>query len=142
MFGEVWTIMPLLFEKLVERFSHVVALHGLRAAARSQRNALVRLEIIAKIRLQLVFDIIGLSFSALVVSARIEEPAIFATMQVRIAMRTFVPALDFAYDFDFTPAVVTNHNAPRKRLKKRTNVEPWFAGLIGLPNSTPLAFNT
>lgn len=117
----------LLFEKLVESFSHIVALHGLRAATRSQRNTLVRFKVIAEIRLQFVFDVIGLRFRALIASAWIEETAVFATMHVGIAVRTFVSTLDFAYDFDFSPAVVTNHNAPRKRLKQRSKTRPCSA---------------
>jgi hypothetical protein len=125
----VWaTSKPLLFEKLVESLSHIVALYGLRAATRSQRNARVRFEVFAKVGLQLVLHIIGLRFSTLIAPPGIKEPAIFATMHVGIAMRTFVPTLDFAYDFDFTPTVVTNHNAPRKRLKKANRGSTSFRG--------------
>lgn len=104
---------PLFFEKLVEGLANVISLNSLSATTRSKRNTLIRLEVIAKIRLQLVFDVIGLGFSALIVPARIEEPAVFATMQIRVTVRTFVSTLDFAYDFDLSPTIVTNHNAPR-----------------------------
>lgn len=122
--GDRWASWSLLLEKFVEGFANVIALDGLSAAARSQRNTFVRLEVIAEIRLQLVFDIIGLRFGALVVSARIEEPAVFATMQVGVTVGTFIPALDFAYDFDLSPTVVTNHNAPRERLINGTGFHP------------------
>jgi hypothetical protein len=117
----------LLFEKLVESFSHIVALHGLRPPARSQRNTFVRFKVITEISLQFIFDVISLRFRALIVFARIKETAIFATMHVGIAVWTFVSTLDFAYDFDFSPAVVTNHNAPRKRLKQRSKTRPCSA---------------
>jgi hypothetical protein len=41
-------------------------------------------------------------------------------MHIRLAVRAFVPALDFANDFDFPTTVMTNHNAPCKRLENDT----------------------
>ena len=107
------TKLELLFlEKIVESLAHIVALDGWRATTRSQRNAFVWLEVFAKVRFQFVFDVISLWFRALIVFARVKVAAVFATMHIGIAMRTFVPALHFAYDFDFTTTIVTNHNAP------------------------------
>lgn len=110
----------LLFEQVIEGFANIVALNGWRSAARSQRDALVRLEKIAEVRLQLIAHVLGLTFAALVVFARIEEAAVFTAMHIRIAVWTFVPALDFAYSFDFSTTVMTNHKAPCKRLESET----------------------
>lgn len=134
------TKLELLFlEKIVESLAHVVTLDGLRASTRSQRNAFVWFEVFAKVRFQFVFDVIGLGFRALIVSAGIKESAIFATVHVGVAMRTLVPALHFAYDFDFSTTIVTNHNAPCNRLKNETFLRSRFAGK-GVTNGTPSAF--
>lgn len=99
-------------EQIVERLAHVVTLDSLRAAARSERNAVVRLEVFAKISLQFIGHVISLWLAALLASAGIEVAAILATMHIRIAMRAFILAQDFADDFDLSSTVVTNHNAP------------------------------
>jgi hypothetical protein len=51
-----------------------------------------------------------LRLGALIVLARIEEAAVFAAMQIGVAMRAGVGAHNLADDFDFSSTVLTNHN--------------------------------
>jgi hypothetical protein len=90
---------------------------ALRATAAGERHAIVRLEIVAKIGPIFIAHVFGLRFAALIVFARIKEAAIFAAMNVGVAVRAFVCAQNFADDFNFTSTVVTNHNFPLKALR-------------------------
>jgi hypothetical protein len=53
----------------------------------------------------------------LIIFAWIEVAAIFAAMDVGVAMRALVCAQDLADDFDFASTVVTNHNFLLKALR-------------------------
>ena len=89
----------------------------MRATAAGERHAIVRLEIVAEIGPIFLTHIFGLRLTALIVFARVEVAAVFAAMDVGVAMRTFVCAQDFADDLDFASTVVTNHNFPLKALR-------------------------
>ncbi|MGH9855786.1 MAG: hypothetical protein ACREBD_38620, partial [Blastocatellia bacterium] len=96
--------------------AHVVSVRALRATAAGEGNAVVRLEIVAEIGPIFVAHVFGLRLAALIVFARIEVAAIFAAMDVGVAMRTFVRTQDFADHLNFASTVVTNHNFPLKAL--------------------------
>ena len=84
----------------------------MRPTAAGEWHAVVRLEIIAEVRSIFFAHVFGLWLAALIVFARVEMAAVFATMDVGVAMRAFVCAHDFTDDFNFASAVVTNHNFP------------------------------
>lgn len=102
----------LFFEQIIERLAHVVTIGGLRTATSGKRHAIVRLEIVAEVRPVFFTHQFGLRLAALIVFAGVEVTAVFAAMDVGVAMRALILSHDFSDDFDFTSAVVANHNFP------------------------------
>lgn len=81
----------------------------MRAAARRKRHAGIRLEKVAEVRSNFAAHIISLRLAALVILAWIEVAAIFTAVHVSVAVGTLIRARDFADDFDFASAAMTNH---------------------------------
>src|SRR5262245_37020329 len=109
--------LALFFEQIIKSLAHIVAVRALRATAAGERHAIVGLEIVAEIGATFVSHVVSLRLAALIVLARIEEAAIFAAMDVGVAMRTFVCTQYFSNDFNFASTVVTNHNFLLKVLR-------------------------
>ena len=99
----------LLLEEIVESFADVICLDSLSATPRSKWYAVIGLKIVAIVGRKLVANVFRLWFAALIVLARVEEPAVLAAVHVCAAMRTLVPVRDFGDDFYFAPAVMTDH---------------------------------
>jgi hypothetical protein len=106
-------------EQPIQVLTHVVALYRF-AAAFGQRQAIIRLKVIAKIGLDFIAHIIGLGLAALVAFAGIEEPAVLAAMDVGLAVGAFITAHCLADQFHLTSTIVTNHKL--------------FAGVYSLTN--------
>jgi hypothetical protein len=54
----------------------------LSATSRCQRDSIIGLEVVAEVRLELVFDVFGSWLAALIVFARIEEAAVLAAVNI------------------------------------------------------------
>ena len=100
----------LFFEEAVKRFFYVIFAGGRAAAFLCQSDTFIGLEKFAKVRATFIFHVISLIFITLITFTGIKEAAVFATMHIGIAMRTFVFATDRAKRINFTSAIVTNHN--------------------------------
>ncbi len=109
--------MGSLLKELIECFSDVVAIDFLRATPRCQGDAVVWLEIVTKIRFELIAYIFRRWFAALIVLARIEEATVLAAMNVRTAMRTFVRASKLSNYLDLASAIVTDHRLSSQPLQ-------------------------
>lgn len=101
----------LFFEEAVKRFFYVVFARSRATAFFRQGDTFIGLEKFAKVRATFIFDVISLIFSALIASAGIEEAAVFTTMHISVAMRTFIFATNRTKCINFASATVTNHNA-------------------------------
>ena len=104
-----------LLEQIIKCFARIVTLDALRAATRGERDAVVRLEEVTEVGLDLAADVIGLRFVALIILARIEMAAVLTAVQIFIAVRAFIGARDFGDDFDLASAAMTDHKISRRQ---------------------------
>ncbi len=104
------TAKNLFFKEAVKRFFYIVFAGGRAAAFFRQSDTFIGLKKFTKVRTTFIFDVISLIFRALIASAGIEEAAVFTTMHIGIAMRTFIFATNGAKRINFASAIVTNHN--------------------------------
>jgi hypothetical protein len=110
----------LLLEEVVECLADIIDLDSLSPAARSQWNSFIWLEIVAIVCRKLVSNVFRLRFAALIVLARVEKPAVLATVQVCIAMRTLIAVSDLGKDLYLATAVMTDHTG-----KKGSRLQAW-----------------
>jgi hypothetical protein len=109
-------------EQPVNILAHVIALHRFTPPL-GQGQPVIRLEVITVIDLDLIPNVVGLRFAALVALPRVKETTVLAAMNVGFAMRTLVAPLRFADQFHLASTIVTNHKL--------------FAGIF-LDNNRPL----
>jgi hypothetical protein len=100
----------LLLEEIIKLLANIIALNALSATARGERDAIIRLKIIAEVGLPFVPHVFRLYLGALIVLTRVEKSTILAAVHIRAAVRTFIRSRYFTYQFYLTSTIVTDHN--------------------------------
>jgi hypothetical protein len=87
----------LLLEEVIKLLANIIALNGLGSTAGGERDAIIRLKIIAEVGLRFVPHVFRLYLAALIVLARVEKSTILAAVHIRVAMRTLIGSRYFTY---------------------------------------------